>query len=301
MKDGIARSPLFYVGDKFKLIPEIRSHFPQRIDRFVEPFVGGGSVMLNVPAKRYVLNDLDSNIIQLHRMLAGNAANEANFMTQLFAVIDGFGLSCSWRRRSVPVELKRQFPKTYYAHYNRDAYNCLKAAFNGGGHKDLIQLYVLLLYGFNRILRFNGRGEFNLPVGNVDFNRNAYEALHDYFAQIKTKNIEWRNEDFRSFMMSLEFRDGDFVYLDPPYLISSSEYNKYWTENEERSLLDLLNELNRSRIRFAISNVTQYRGRTNEIFQEWSRRYRSFPIRSNYISFNDNSIKDFTEVLVTNY
>ena len=55
MKDGIARSPLFYVGDKYKLIKEIRTHFPPAIKRFIEPFVGGGSVFLNVEAEKYLL------------------------------------------------------------------------------------------------------------------------------------------------------------------------------------------------------------------------------------------------------
>ena len=55
MKNGIARSPLFYVGDKYKLIREIRTHFPAHINRLIEPFVGGGSVMMNVNADGYLL------------------------------------------------------------------------------------------------------------------------------------------------------------------------------------------------------------------------------------------------------
>ena len=42
MKDRIVRSPLFYVGDKRKLMPQIKLHFPSHIDRLIEPFVGGG-------------------------------------------------------------------------------------------------------------------------------------------------------------------------------------------------------------------------------------------------------------------
>lgn len=44
----IFRSPLFYVGDKYRLIREIKSHFPVDIAKFIEPFAGGGSVFLNV-------------------------------------------------------------------------------------------------------------------------------------------------------------------------------------------------------------------------------------------------------------
>ena len=51
MKKEVNRSPLFYVGDKYKLISEIKTYFPQCINRFIEPFVGGGSVFLNIDAE----------------------------------------------------------------------------------------------------------------------------------------------------------------------------------------------------------------------------------------------------------
>ena len=151
------------------------------------------------------------------------------------------------------------------------------------------------------MLRFNRRGQFNLPVGNVDFNRNVQEALTDYFHLLAQKRVEWHNEDFREFLNGVEYQEEDLVYLDPPYLITFSEYNKLWNDGTERDLLAMLDNLNARGIRFAISNVTHYRGNTNNIFLEWSERYHSHSIKSNYISFNDNSIKQFNEVLVTNY
>ena len=60
-----SRSPLFYVGDKRKLIKEIKTYFPQKISRFIEPFVGGGSVFMNTKADGYVLNDINENVISL--------------------------------------------------------------------------------------------------------------------------------------------------------------------------------------------------------------------------------------------
>ena len=102
-------------------------------------------------------------------------------------------------------------------------------------------------------------------------------------------------------MRGIDFLNDDLVYLDPPYLITFSEYNKLWNEETERDLLVLLDELNDRGVRFAISNVTHYKGRVNSIFSEWMERYSVYPIKSNYISFNDNTIKKFNEVLVTNY
>jgi DNA adenine methylase len=151
------------------------------------------------------------------------------------------------------------------------------------------------------MLRFNSKGEYNLPVGNVDFNKNTETALCDYFCLIKKKNIKIFNSDFLDFFNQIEFQEDDFVYLDPPYLITFSEYNKLWNEMSEERLLNYLEWLNAQNVKFAISNVTHYKGKINQAFLEWSRPYNSFVIKSNYISYHDNRNKEFNEVLITNY
>ena len=67
------RSPLFYVGDKYKLIEQLLALFPKEINNFYEPFVGGGTVFLNIEAKKYYLNDIDRNIISIHKFLLKNS------------------------------------------------------------------------------------------------------------------------------------------------------------------------------------------------------------------------------------
>lgn len=301
MKDGIARSPLFYVGDKYKLIKEIRTHFPPAIKRFIEPFVGGGSVFLNVEAEKYLLNDIDQNVISIHQMLCSYSYRQNEFFESLFSLIDSYGLSLSYLRNDIPDDLKKAFPKSYFAKYNKEAYAKMKRDYNTGNIGNKMMLYVLLIYGFNRMLRFNSKGEFNLPVGDVDFNKNTFVALDDYLRLVKEKPIEWYNTDFNTFLNGIDYCAGDLIYLDPPYLISSSEYNKLWNEENERGLLAVLDKLSERGTRWAISNVTHYKGKVNELFLNWSNKYNSFPIKSNYISFNDNSVKKFNEVLITNY
>ena len=301
MKNGIARSPLFYVGDKYKLIREIRTHFPQTINRFIEPFVGGGSVMMNVEANGFLLNDINSYVINLHKMLQSYIGREKEFMEEIYNIIDSYKLSLSLRSDVVPQAMKKAYPKTYYARYNKAGYLQMKADFIAKGQQNMMKLYLLLIYGFNHMLRFNGKGQFNLPVGNVDFNQNVQNALSDYFLLLSQKQTKWFNEDYKQFLGGIDYEKDDLVYLDPPYLITFSEYNKLWNEDTERDLLALLDDLNAKGINFAISNVIHYRGRINNIFLEWSKQYHSHSIKSNYISFNDNSIKKFSEVLITNY
>lgn len=301
MKQGVHRSPLFYVGDKYKLINEIKTHFPQHIGRLIEPFVGGGSVFMNVNANEFLLNDIDSFVITIHKMLCSYVDREEEFFKEFFDIVKKYNLSLSYRENTVPKELKKSFPKTYFAKYNKEAYSQLRDDFNKGGKQDIMQLYALLIYGFNRMLRFNKKGDFNLPVGNVDFNQNTYNAIVDYFTLLKEKNTVWYNEDFRVFLNNIDYREDDLIYLDPPYLITFSEYNKLWNEETERALLNLIDDLNKRNIKFAISNVTHYKGKVNNLFLDWSKHYNSFPIKSNYISFNDNTVKNFNEVLVTNF
>lgn len=177
----------------------------------------------------------------------------------------------------------------------------MKLDYNQSTEKSPFVLYLLLIYGFNRMIRFNKAGNFNLPVGNVDLNQNTIDALNNYFVQIKQKNPILYNLDFEEFGNQITLTKNDFVYLDPPYLITFSEYNKYWNEETEKRLLRFLESLNNKGIRFATSNVTHYKGKINQIFLDWSKRYNSYPIKSNYISYHDNTNKVFNEVLVTNY
>jgi DNA adenine methylase len=166
---------------------------------------------------------------------------------------------------------------------------------------NMMLLYLLLIYGFNRTLRFNLKGDFNIPVGNVDFNKNVVNALDSYFEYVTGKDISLFNMDFQDFVEIVEPTSQDFVYLDPPYLITFSEYNKLWNEDSEMRLIDFLDRLNSRNIRFAVSNVLWHRKRYNGTFNEWAQKYNIVKIRSNYISFNDNTEKNTCEVLVKNY
>ena len=295
------RSPLFYVGDKYKLYPKIRKYFPKTINRFIEPFTGGGSVFLNVNANEYLLNDIDTNVINIHRFLIEQSENPKAFFDSVFEVIQEYNLSHSYIKDIVPQELKDEWIKTYYAKFNKQGFDKLKNDYNSSNEKSILHLYLLLIFGFNRMLRFNSKGEYNLPVGNVDFNKNTEVALNDYFRLTKQKNIQFHNLDFLDFFKQIDFQEDDFVYLDPPYLITFSEYNKLWNEETERRLLDFLEWLDTQNVKFAVSNVSHYKGKVNQQFSEWSIQHNSFDIKSNYISYHDNSKKEFKEVLITNY
>ncbi len=300
-KEITYRSPLFYVGDKYKLMPEIKKYLPKNINNYIEPFVGGGSSFLNVKAKHYYVNDIDSYIISIHKELFKYSNFKNDFFTKIFKIIKKYNLSCSYNGNLVPEELKKQFKKTYYAKYNKEQYLKLRNDYNKN-QNDILKLYLLLIYGFNHMTRFNSKGEFNLPVGNVDFNSNVYNSLNYYFDYIQNIDIRYYNMDYKDFINSLNIGKNDYILLDPPYLISQSEYNKLWDERHEKELCDFLDKINEKGIRFGITNLIYHKGKKNSIFEKWSKKYFVYEISSNYISFNNNTIKaNSKEVFVTNY
>lgn len=295
------RSPFFYVGDKYKLMPQLKQLMPKKIEQYIEPFVGGGSSFLNSKGTSYMLNDVDSYVVELHRQIGSYTGKSEELFDALFEIIDFYGLSCSYRGICVPEDMKKKYVKTYYSKYNKDAYIRMRKDFNANKN-DFLRLYLLLIYGFNHMIRFNGKGDFNLPVGNVDFNNNVYQALNNYMDFVGEHEIEFFNMDYISFLERIRFEKNSYVFLDPPYLISMSEYNKLWNDKKEDELCEYLDSLNERGIKFGITNLITHKGKVNQRFLEWSKRYCAYDVKSNYISFNDNTIKaDSQEVFVTNY
>jgi len=301
MDNKIKRSPLFYVGDKYKLMNQLVNLFPQKINNFFEPFVGGGTVFLNVDARKYYLNDIDKNLINIHKFLINNASKPAKFFIAVEKIIHKYNLSKSYKENIIPAALRKEFRKTYFAKFNKEGYLKLRKCVNKTKKNDPLILYILLIYGFNRMLRFNGGGKFNLPVGNVDFNKNVVNALNNYFDFVHNKKITITSKDFKKFFSDKKYFKNDFVYLDPPYLITASEYNKIWNDKIESDLLELTDDLNKKGIKFALSNVTHYNGSKNNILIKWMKKYKVHKIKSNYISYHNNGKKKIKEVLITNY
>ena len=199
--------------------------------------------------------------------------------------------------------------------YNRDKFLKLRSDFNtkhANGNFDYyyyVMLYVIIVYAFNNQIRFNSNGEFNLPVGKRDFNKKMEQKLIDFIDRIQEQNCTFTCCDFRDFDVS-SLTSEDFVYIDPPYLITCATYNEQggWDETAERDLLSFLDDLQKRNIRFALSNVLRSKGKENKILIEWLNKnpdkYKAIPLNYSYSNSNYQT-KDRTsiseEVLVINY
>jgi len=168
--------------------------------------------------------------------------------------------------------------------------------------------YTLICHSFSNQIRFNSKNEFNMPYGKRDFNKNIRINLKAFLDKLHKIDIEFTNLDFREVNIS-NLTKSDFLYADPPYLITCATYNEKngWKDKDERDLLNLLNKLNENNVRFALSNVLESKGNSNDILKEWikNKGYNVYKLNAKYGNANyqrvDKNDSTTIEVLITNY
>jgi len=304
IKNYIA-SPLNYIGGKARVLDQMLPYFPTDIDIFVDLFCGGCNVGMNVSATHTVYNDMSTPLIGLLR--AFRRMRTDTILKGINDLIDEFGFS---RTRDHNFAYYGGGANLGVSVYNRDKFLQLRERFNAYHQKDnqyYILLYTLILFGFNNQMRFNDKGEFNLPVGKRDFNTAIEAKLVRFVEALHKQDCEFLNKDFRRVDFT-ELTEHSIVYCDPPYLITTATYNEKggWNIQDEQDLLHLLNMLNQQGKRFALSNVLQHEGKTNELLQKWieQNNYKIYDIFMDYHYSNyqkKTKVADTKEVLITNF
>ncbi len=306
-KANYIKSCINYTGGKYRLLNQIMPLIPSDIDTFWDIFCGGCNVGINAEANTIKFNDKITQLIDLYKVLQEVEIEEAIDIIE--DIIEKYSLSNTYKNS---YEVYSSNSSSGLSEYNKKNYIKLRQDYNNIiATKDTdiiiknIMLYVLSVYGFNNQLRFNKKGQYNIPVGKRDFNEKIRNNFISFMKQIKNKKIFFENKDFKSINYE-ECTRNDFVYADPPYLITTATYNEQggWTEEDEKYLLNILDCLNFRGIRFALSNVLESKGKTNEILLHWSRRYNIHNLDYNYSNSNyqkKNKDKKDVEVLITNY
>lgn len=303
LKTEIVKSPLNFTGGKYKLLPQLVPLFPSDISTFVDIFCGGCNVGVNVTAKKIICNDIDSNLIGLFSFFKGKSYD--NLLPKIQEVINNFNLSDSEKNG---YSFYNCNSANGLGNFNRTGFLNLRETFNTlskSNENYYLYLYILIVYAFNNQIRFNSDGEFNLPVGKRDFNLRMQKKLKNFLSALETKNISFSNYYFSDIKIP-ELSEKDFVYADPPYLITCATYNeKSWNEDEEKKLLSYLDELSKNKIRFALSNVLSTDNKTNTILQAWlnKRKYNCHHLDFSYknSNYHKKNIAKTDEVLITNY
>ena len=285
MQQTYVKSPLNYIGNKFRIIDQIHQYFPKDINTMVDLFCGGCDVTINtVAAKRYA-NDINYLVVDIFREFQKYPTDE--LLEYIDTTIQKWGLSDS------NANAYRKF---------RDYYNKTKQP---------LDLFVLICFSFNNQIRFNSKHEFNMTfgMGRSYFTDDMRLNLVKFLGRIK--DVEFSTKPFQDFDFSV-LKKNDFLYADPPYLISCATYNDGkrgftgWGEHEERTLYEILSDLDKRGVKFALSNVSEHKGQKNNILLNWvsDKGYFSHSINFDYDNCNYHSLntdKHTQEVLITNY
>lgn len=158
-------------------------------------------------------------------------------------------------------------------------------------------------------MRFNNSHKYNSSFGYEasTMNNNIRNNLNLFVNAIHNRNTLFLSKDFREIDLN-NLNSNDFVYCDPPYLISGAVYQdgkrgfKGWNPQDDIDLYSILDDLNDRDIRFALSNMFYSKNRSNDYLIEWSKKYNINYLKANY---NTNYQRDMSgkdvEVLITNY
>lgn len=281
-------SPMNYIGGKYKLLPQLFPLFPGKVNTFVDLFCGGANVGVNAKAENIVFNDNLVYLIDLYRAFLNNKLDETIYYIE--SRIDEYELSLS----------------------NQEGFLKLREEYNT--NRNPLDLFVLVAFSFNHQIRFNNNHQFNCPFGKDRscYNPRTKQNLIQFINAIKEKNVQFISQNFDAFNYT-QLKPGDYVYADPPYLITIGSYNDGkrgftgWNELAEMRLLSILDDLNRRNISFGLSNVLTHKGKSNSILINWieNNDYRVNYLNKDYSNCNyhtlDKSKDASVEVLVTNY
>ncbi|MCH5291535.1 MAG: Dam family site-specific DNA-(adenine-N6)-methyltransferase, partial [Treponema sp.] len=145
-----------WAGGKSQLLAEIRAKYPQRVERYCEPFVGGGAVLFDVlqtfHPEQVLINDINAELMSTYAQVRDNVEN-------LIAMLSGL----QTRYRSQGADENKAF---FYE--KRGRYNQIKL--NGSESESLEKAALFIFLNktcFNGLYRVNSKGLFNVPFNNA--------------------------------------------------------------------------------------------------------------------------------------
>jgi DNA adenine methylase len=219
---------LKWVGGKQKIIKEVLDTFPNDIDTYYEPFLGGGSVMFallesDIAVKKICVNDINKVLIRTFIDVRDNVGDLIEELRKL-----------------------KNDEESYYE--NRTIFNELKQ--RGVLSVKTSALFIYLnKTGFRGLYREGPRG-MNVPFGHYK-NPTIFDEEYIRKCSRSIKNVVFSSTSYDEFLADV--KEQDFVYLDPPYVPeTTTSFTKYNSQNflDHGSLFDLIKTLPR----FSMSN-----------------------------------------------
>ena len=299
------KSPINYTGNKYRLLEEIKERSPHKIKKMLDLFCGSGTVGLNFETEETFF--VDNNIYLINLLKYLNKISFEKLILKIEKLINKYNLTNSYKS-------KISYSKNEFKEKNQNGYLKLRKHYNllinKNTSKANTMLFLLLLYSFNGNMRFNKKEEFNMPLGKTDLNKTTIKKLKIFFEKTKGKKLNYLCEDFCNEKIKEIIKKVDFIYIDPPYLITTAVYNETnnWNEEKEKNLLKLIDYIISIKKPFILSNVIEKAGKENIILKKWLQKnvekvnldYINFSYGNAHYHKKDKSNSEI-EVMIYNY
>ena len=298
----IVKSPIFYMGNKYELLPNLLTYFPKKetVSEFIDLFGGSGVVSINVPYENITYNELNHNITNLFKVLVETEPKK--IINHIVSRIDEFELynKTTHTRQISDIEIRKKANEKYLN---------FRAFYNKQKVKNYLDLYTLTYFSFNNLIRFNSKNEFNMPFGNQCFLFGEHDINIEIFYNVMSKKtVSIKNEDAFKILENIKENNGQFIYLDPPYANTMAIYNESrafggWNIEHDNKLFQELNRLNELGIKWAMSNVLENKGIKNTHIEEWANNngYKIIDFEYKQYSGFGKGSSNTREVLIVNY
>ena len=265
-----------WVGGKRQLLRDIEINLPPDIFSYYEPFIGGGAVLFHLQPPSAVINDTNSELVNLYRVIKAHP--------------DGL----------IDDLKKHRNDKDYF--YEIRGIDREKSAYAEMSDVERASRIIFLNKTcYNGLFRVNSSGEFNTPFGRYKkpniVNERTIRAICDYF---NNNDITILNTDFESALEGIE--RGAFVYFDPPYdpVSPSANFTGYTSggfgREEQLRLKRVCDNLNDMGVRFLLSNSA-----TGFIRDLYSDYHVTIVSASRAVNSKAGKRGSVEEVLVRNY
>lgn len=294
-------SPLHYMGNKSKLIDDLKSYFPEEneCDTFIDLFGGSGCVSINVNYKNIIYNEINNNVVKLLNIFKDYDSEE--IINHIKKRIKEYELpyeSCDIRVKHYTKEKKDK---------GQNAYNVFREFYNKSD-KNILDLYTLTFFSFCNLIRFNSKDEFNMPFGNRCFLKENEQDIINACYIFKNKNIYLNNKDAFEILNSIQtYSPKVYIYLDPPYSNTMAIYNESrayggWSLEDDEKLFSELDRITKLGVKWALSNVLENKDKTNDHIEKWALKngYKIIEMDRNYAALGKGNAKS-KEVLILNY
>jgi DNA adenine methylase len=282
-----------WAGGKSQLLEEIRKKYPAKIERYCEPFVGGGAVLLDVLAnfqpKEVLINDINPELTNTYIQIRDNAESVIAMLTEMQEAF--------WKMDNDERKIH------YYS--KRDRFNELIKTSETSVEKAALFIFINKTC-FNGLYRVNGKGLYNVPIGSYK-KPPICDAKNIRLISRLLQNVEVQCGDYSKCADYID--NNTFVYIDPPYrpLSETSSFTSYakteFGDEQQIQLGHFIEQISEKGAKVVASNSDPHNTDENDDF--FDDIYKMFFIdrvaATRMINSKSNGRGAVSELLICNY